>query len=613
MQDISFLNNVNIDGDEIVRGNERVEGHLRVTQNVELSGSILSGGIEISTLWGAGAPVDALVTSVNGLTGDVVLNAASVAALSLTGGTVTGVTNINAPLNAVSALNAAVLNVANTGNFLGAVNIYGDTSIAGSVYTDSFIIATPGDDLALRYAQAKTLTPGGSAISDTNRSTLVLLPGNYSLSATLDIDGEFVDVVGLGYTTKQPKVFVSNNTLSAVANNVKISGISVGTQAFYAADNKSLQVFESCVGGSGSFCSGVGSVAAGTFLDCVAGSYSFGGEGTASGKFVNCEGTNNCFGGIGTASGVFENCTAGDYSFGSQTVASGVFKNCTGGTSSFAGNGGVASGTFIDCVGTDYSFADFGVASGIFTRCKINGEGGFGATSSGTFTECVGNTYSFGSFGDASGVYVECTSNGDYSFGSYGTASGTFRRCIATGVANFGGGGIASGIFFDCVGGIAAFGGGHVSNNGYCRGKFVNCEGGVNSYGDLPGSELSGKLYSCRLRVGAYTTVFSQPVTAIADGVNYTVFVTETNHGYTTDMGVVLSTSGALPDGILPDKNYYISSDSLTLTSFLLKEYQSEGGISPILIGGASQSGNHTVTSARLVNCVDGYDEIVNV
>lgn len=213
----------------------------------------------------------------------------------------------------------------------------------------SYIIARPGDNLATKYGEAKVLTPQGNARSATNRASLIILPGTYSLAAELAIDAEFVDIVGLGAQFQSPAVIVTNNTLNVTANDVRVSGISVGTQAFKIGNNKPLQVFENCVGGDSSFA--VDEEASGTFLGCVAGDTSFGG------------------GGAGTASGKFTNCISGSVSFGSQVLASGYFYNCVAGQDSF-GYDGTLSGELISCrligVGAAYETPS---GSGIIRFC----------------------------------------------------------------------------------------------------------------------------------------------------------------------------------------------------------------------------------------------------
>jgi hypothetical protein len=231
---------------------------------------------------------------------------------------------------------------------------------------DNYVLVQPGDDLASKYAEAKAKSPSAS-----NRITVFIIPGTYSLSSELAIDAEYVDLVGLGAQFQSPAVIVSNNTLNVTASDVKVSGISVGTQAFKIGNNKPLQLFENCKGtGNGSFQTGVsnsagtyincvggygsfggdGATASGVFINCISGGDSFGGAGgIASGKFINCVGIDASFGGGGTASGEFENCIGGAYSFAGAGTTSGIFKNCTGGASGFGGDGGTLSGELISC------------------------------------------------------------------------------------------------------------------------------------------------------------------------------------------------------------------------------------------------------------------------
>jgi hypothetical protein len=226
-----------------------------------------------------------------------------------------------------------------------------------SLSASSYIIAKPGDNLATKYAEAKALTPNGAAKSATNRASLIIFPGSYALSAELFIDDEFVDLVGLGSQTQTPIVFVSGNTLNVTANDVRVTGISVGSQNFKIAGSKSLQVFENCVGGDSSF--GQGVITSGTFTGCVGGWASFGGSGgNAAGTFVNCRGTTYSFGGgfDASATGIFRGCStpSGTYSFGGRaSQVTGTFENCTGNTFSFftATNPALGVGaTFINCV-----------------------------------------------------------------------------------------------------------------------------------------------------------------------------------------------------------------------------------------------------------------------
>jgi hypothetical protein len=343
--------------------------------------------------------------------------------------------------------------------------------------TDTYIVAEPEDNLATKYNEAKALTPNGQAKSSTNRACLIIMPGNYSLSSELAIDAQYVDIIGLGAQKLEkgaiPAVTITGNTFNVTANDVRVQGISVGSQAFKIGNDLPLQRFEDCVGGDESF-GGNGGQSSGTFTNCIGGNYSFGGgfTGIASGIFTNCIAQYSSFGGYGLASGTFINCLGGDECFG--ITSSGTFTGCIGSSNSFSGSSGVASGTFTDCIAGNYSFGgNAGIANGIFTNCigGLASFGGDGGIASGTFTDCRAGDISFGSLGAASGIFIRCIA-GTNSFGdTIGNASGTFIDCIG-GDGNFGGnGGTASGTFTNCIAGLYGFGG----LSGFLTGKFFEC------------------------------------------------------------------------------------------------------------------------------------------
>ena len=257
--------------------------------------------------------------------------------------------------------------------------------------TDSAV--TNGQNLVDAYNYAKTLTPNGAALSATNRVAVIIQPGNYTLAAELLVNTPYVDIIGLGAIKLErgavPAVIIGGNTLNVAANDVRVQGISVGTQEFKNATNLPLQRFEDCTGGEGSF--SAFEIAAGTFINCTSGDYGFGYGGIASGTFINCASGGYSFGseGIG-ASGIFINCTGGEGSFGFGATASGTFTNCTGASGSF-GYAGTASGTFTNCTGGIESFGVSGTASGKFYQCRLtSGSGTFQTvTGAGLMRECI--------------------------------------------------------------------------------------------------------------------------------------------------------------------------------------------------------------------------------
>ena len=259
--------------------------------------------------------------------------------------------------------------------------------------TDSAV--TNGQNLVEAYNYAKTLTPNGAALSATNRVSVIIQPGNYTLAAELAVNTQFVDLIGMGAIKLErgavPAVIIGGNTLNVTANDVRVQGISVGTQEFKSGDSLPFQRFEDCTGGDNSF--GYSVVVSGTFINCTGGPSSFGPYSTASGTFTNCTGGSESFGGGngGTASGLFTNCTGGESAFGgSEGTASGTFTNCTGGEFTFGGAGGTANGTFTNCTGTVFAFGgDSGVASGKFYQCRLIGDTFQTVTGAGLMRECI--------------------------------------------------------------------------------------------------------------------------------------------------------------------------------------------------------------------------------
>ena len=78
------------------------------------------------------------------------------------------------------------------------------------------VLITPSDDLQVKYDWLKSSDRDAEmgALSSTNRRTLILTPGTYTLSAILTLDIDYVDLTGLG------SAIITNNgqVLSVVAN-----------------------------------------------------------------------------------------------------------------------------------------------------------------------------------------------------------------------------------------------------------------------------------------------------------------------------------------------------------------------------------------------------------
>jgi len=103
----------------------------------------------------------------------------------------------------------------------------GTTTGGRGIVTDSdtYVICQPGDDLLAKYTAAKALTPGGNALSATNRAALLIFPGYYATDSGLDIDTDYVDVIGLGSQKWSPSVYLSQNATFG-GEDVRIVGLS---------------------------------------------------------------------------------------------------------------------------------------------------------------------------------------------------------------------------------------------------------------------------------------------------------------------------------------------------------------------------------------------------
>lgn len=325
-----------------------------------------------------------------------------------------------------------------------------------------YVVCRSGDNLATKYAAATNLNPGGLAKSATNRATLIIMPGTYSLSQQLIIYENYVDVIGLGSIRKhrgcECGVLITGSTVHVTAQHVRIKGISVGAQRFMGG-LYSTQIFEECVGGDFSFAENVpanystgdytSNFSAGTYINCVGGNYSFGCNYVSPNAYIN----NSLMGG---AYGFFQNCVAGENSFGggggggyysflSPAIADGEFLNCQAANYSFGGASPYnnydrrAGGIFVDCVGSSYCFGATTPAivgwrvypsgpSGTFKNCA--GSDRFASCDSGngdsigTFIGCTGRVGSWGKC--TGGLLINCR----LIYGSFNAAFGTYRFCL---------------------------------------------------------------------------------------------------------------------------------------------------------------------------------------
>jgi hypothetical protein len=343
--------------------------------------------------------------------------------------------NVGTTLFAIHSNGNVAINTVNSNTtsndvlVLGANNVIEKRSFVPS-RTTSTIIANTGDDLVQLYNQAKLLTPNGSALSATNRATLLIMPGSYTISSAINVDTEFVDIIGMEHARQQPNVFIYGaSDIVVTANNVRVIGISSTTNRIQTLGSGTSRFFQNCVASSSSFGFGNANPADGTYVGCylaagVSSGFGGGSSGVASGTFFDCRllGSGGGFG-QGGASGFFENCVSNGPSFGggNQTAggATGTFIRCrSNGTYTFGGGviNGLSSGRFVDCEGGAYSFgsplvtgsaANLVGATGTFIRCIARGQRAFG----------------FGSNVNAGGRIYNCIidTNGDSNFATFGS------------------------------------------------------------------------------------------------------------------------------------------------------------------------------------------------
>ena len=261
----------------------------------------------------------------------------------------------------------------------------------------SQIIAVPGDNLLTKYAQAITLTPQGNALSATNRATLIIYPGVYTLSAQWNVTAQFVDIFCIGHQFQNPSVYFTGFNMSVQNNDIRITGIGSNNNAIRITSSFPLNYFENCKGRAASFGWGSGAPANGTYIGCVLDTdfLSSGGFGSSSGgaggTFIDCKATLDSF--------------AGGSSAQQNQIASGIFIRCvvTDDNGGSFGYGGGFSGTARDCISTSNSFGAAPTStrvgvSGTLIRCEATdgfGSGGAGTTKiNGRLYFCInGSTY----------------------------------------------------------------------------------------------------------------------------------------------------------------------------------------------------------------------------
>lgn len=371
--------------------------------------------------------------------------------------------------------------------------------------------ATPalrGTALLAAYATAKARTPYSAAISQTNQVNIYLPPWWYSLSDTLTLDTDYVNLIALFpekggsrrhsdaddesegaiATFRPPQTVVYNNTntnttIIQSAQRVRCVGFAVA-QLFFDGDGYTH----------------------GEATNCAYYVSANSNEGSRYKKmyfFHTCVANiRNPIGFIKHVSGIWEDCIANGFAWrigideadDSQFYAD--MYNCEGGIFSFIGD------TWTNRRGTHKAL------NSIFYRCKAIGVDAQHATYDsgyGAFGGCTG----YGNHLESSCWFFECEA-GSNSYGLTSTVAANFFRCIG-GDNCFGGSvvntaftnyqGIFSGYAEDCVGGAHCFGGSYYLNTrNRLSGHIKNC---VSKSSNFPWILSEGAIVeNCCLSVG---------------------------------------------------------------------------------------------------------------
>ena len=320
-------------------------------------------------------------------------------------------------------------------NFSGATITSGGTGQANITITpgggssgENFIIVdissnktTNGINLLAAYTAAKTKTPYGNALSQSNRYTIILPPAIYNVASTqLLLDTSFIDIVG-STTDLSAHQITGNITqfVSVAANNLELRNL-------YILNNSTSYGFNGGGNRPGLLMDnmffGYGGAGANSWQAVVEGEFSGVASRLNAGQFYSATGGDTaCIGNAGNVSGTISNIIAtGSVADGG---VNGFAFNCKGGTISFGGRGyyGNSTGFMMNCRGSNSAFANR--PSGTYINCH----GGDGAWAGQEST-------------DLTGTYINCHSSaGATSFGTSATRtlSGTMFFCSKRGGSNF--------------------------------------------------------------------------------------------------------------------------------------------------------------------------------
>ena len=561
------------------------------------------------------------------------------------------VPDANTDLNATAAKHGLLPMLSNVAtqflNGLGGWTAPASFSLEGSAYIvigGDANSTTNGTALVNAYTAATGKTPHGAALSATNRYTIYLLPGIYTLTASaFDMSAQFIDIVGIGGTPKTIIVTSNGRTLGASANDIVLANFQIHTSvAGTATLNTDAYAFYPGSNLTGHKCLGMvfnaddqtvnrgmrcGITYSGIYTDCISatdrgfGCWCGTTAGVASGYFVRCESNRMGFGmgvgstsaAIGTASGVFWKCRASG-GFAGNATASGYFNYClanyafqnayancqvTGDAASFGGgNSGAslaASGTFLFCstvTGPAFGFniqANAGAASGTFRDCHCAGIRAFGSTLvSGTLYNCTALGTSFGS-------------------GTSSSITGQLFNCSAYGDTAFAGGGgsmSAAAVLVNCYGQNYCFTGRNGGAGGAIAGLLIGCLGSSTCFASgTSGGAMSGTLSDCRcsaafnatltgsIRLCDFPTGYDNlVVTALNPAADVTAFTSQVTTNI--NVGSAVGFYGVLGSAV------HSTTQALTMNA-MTSSYAQAG-----LVG---CKGNTMITAAATVTSVIGF------
>jgi len=213
--------------------------------------------------------------------------------------------------------------------------------------------ASNGRNLLAAYARARMMRPNGSALSSSNRATVLLFAGTYSVAdSALVLDTACVDLAGVG-PRANVRIESEGNTLVQTVDDVRIENLalhcnstaprtltSADKAAYFPQDNLTRTVMRDVVfsGSNNGLPMRVGITYGGYYENCISGDRSWGGPGHFFGTAINCAAGALSFASGGLFNGLADRCQAGEQSFGAGGFH-GTAKNCSAGHNSFGGSG----------------------------------------------------------------------------------------------------------------------------------------------------------------------------------------------------------------------------------------------------------------------------------